>query len=141
MSRLRNSTKDKLDGEQQPKQTDTQRLAEERTDWAYERTVLAKERTYSAWVRTGLAAVAAGLGITRLLARGAPELEPRWAIYLLGALLVSTGVIIFALSFWRYHQPIRDDQNVPGHGTPTWLIAVLTVALMFAAGLGLWLLL
>ncbi len=119
----------------------TQQLAEERTDWAYERTILAKERTYSAWVRTGLAAVAAGLGITRLLARGALTLEPLWAVYLLGAILVITGELIFALSFWRYRQPFRTEDNTVGRGTPTWLIGVLTLALMFGAGLGLWLLL
>lgn len=114
--------------------TSKQDLAQERTDWAFARTILAKERTYSAWVRTGLAAVAAGLGITRLL----QTLEPRWAVYTLGALLVCTGGMMFALSFWRYRQPLDDD--AVNTGAPVWLIGLLTGALFAAAALGLWLL-
>lgn len=112
----------------------TNELARERTDWAFERTVLAKERTYSAWVRTGIALVGAGLGFARLLR----TLQPRWAVSTLSVILVSAGALIFALGFWRYYQPLRGDEAITG--VPTWLIGVLTTALLLAAGLGVWLL-
>ena len=114
-----------------------QDLAEERTDWAYERTVFARERTYSAWVRTGLTLVAAGLGVARLLR----ALEPRWMVYTLGGLLAGMGGAIFALSFWRYRQPLEDEDSHGRSGIPTWLIAVLTLGLLVSTGLALWLLL
>lgn len=114
-----------------------QGLARERTDWAYERTVFARERTYSAWIRTGLTLVAAGLAVTRLLR----TLEPRWLVYTLAGLLVGLGGAIFALSFWRYRQPLEDEDSQGRTGIPTWLIAVLTLGLLAGTGLALRLLL
>jgi putative membrane protein len=111
--------------------------AEERNNAALVRTLLAKERTYSAWVRTGLACVAAGLGIVRLL----QELEPRWMVYALGALLVGTGGVLFMISFWRYRQPLDHAMQPQQAEAPVWLIGLLTAALLLAAGLGVWLIL
>jgi putative membrane protein len=98
--------------------------------------VFARERTYSAWVRTGLTLVAAGLGVTQLLR----ALEPRWMVYSLGALLAGMGGAIFALSFWRYWQPLEDEERHGRAGVPTWLVAVLTLVLLVGTGLALWLL-
>jgi|GEM_PF-7129021 len=93
-----------MEHEQAIPEKSKQHLAEERTEWAHERTLLAKERTFSAWLRTGLATVATGFGATRLLR----TMEPRWIVLVLGAVLIVSGGVIFALAFWRYR--LKMDQ-------------------------------
>ncbi len=108
-------------------------LAQDRTDWAQERTLLAKERTFSAWGRTGISAMAAGLAISRLLGSvGSP-----WIARTLGAVLILTGGAIYALGFLSYRKTLRKFAEEGVRGTPLWIIAAITLALLFSTVLGL----
>jgi len=122
-----------MEHEQAIPEKSKQHLAEERTEWAHERTLLAKERTFSAWLRTGLATVATGFGATRLLR----TMEPRWIVLVLGAVLIVSGGVIFALAFWRYRLKMDQLEASGVRGVPTWIIGSLTLALLICTGLGL----
>jgi putative membrane protein len=112
-----------------------QELAQDRTDWAQERTLLAKERTFSAWGRTGISAMAAGLAIARLLG----SVESPWIARTVGALLIFTGGAIFVLGFLSYRKALRKLAEEGIRGTSIWIIAAVTLALMFSAVLALFL--
>jgi putative membrane protein len=107
--------------------------AEERTDWALQRNVYAKERTFSAWMRTGLSSVAVGLGIARLLSAVGQE----WVARTIGVLLILTGGVTYALSFWRYLQDYHELQEEGLQLTSVWLIGGLTLALILSAVLSM----
>lgn len=110
-------------------------LAEERTGWAYERTLLANDRTYSAWVRTGLTTVAAGFGVTRLLA----EVQPAWLISTLGVLFVLVGGSIFFVAYWTHQQTLRKFSDDESRRITGWVIGGITAALGLGAIASLWL--
>jgi putative membrane protein len=110
-----------------------QALAEDRTDWAQERTLLAKERTFSAWVRTGLSAMAAGLAISRLLG----TVDSPWIARMLGALLILTGGAIYVLGFVSYRKALRQLAERGIEGTASWVIGIITLALMTSSALAL----
>lgn len=112
-------------------------LAEDRTEWAHHRTLLAKERTFSAWVRTGLASVAAGFATIKLLT----DIEPSWLVTALGTLFTVTGGIIFMVGHWSYRKTLRKLAQADVRGAPSWLIGLITWALILGAGGGLWLIL
>jgi uncharacterized membrane protein YidH (DUF202 family) len=61
-------------------------------------------------------------------------------VYALSALLICIGGVTFGLSFWRYRQPLDQEDRGARRGAPTWLIGALTLGLLAAAGLALWLL-
>lgn len=115
------------------KQESREELAEDRTSWAHERTLLAKERTFAAWVRTGLTAIAAGLGVARLLA----NVEPRWLVLLLGAILVVAGGGALILGYWSYRKTLEALEAEGVHGVPAWLLGLLTGAFALCAALAL----
>jgi putative membrane protein len=108
-------------------------LAEDRTEWAQQRTLLAKERTFSAWTRTGLSCMAAGLGIARLLS----DIESLWVARSLGAILIVTGGVIFALGFISYRRALikLEEENI--RSTSIWLIGVITLAMGLGSVLAL----
>jgi putative membrane protein len=110
-----------------------QELARDRTDWAEERTLLAKERTFSAWSRTGISAMAAGLAIARLLG----TVERPWIARALGAVLIVTGAAIYAVGFLSYRKALRRLALEGVRGGPLWIMGIITLALMFSAGLAL----
>ncbi len=108
-------------------------LAEDRTDWAQERTLLAKERTFSAWVRTGIASVAAGLATARLLGSvHHPEIARA-----IGVLLVFAGAIIFSLGLLSYRKALHKLADEDVHGTPLWIITLITLVLLACTSLSL----
>jgi putative membrane protein len=66
-------------------------LAEDRTDWAEDRTIMANERTFAGWMRTGLATVGIGLGFNALF----EKLEPSWVPKAIATLFIAIGIFIF----------------------------------------------
>ncbi|CAN5488277.1 hypothetical protein BH23BAC1_BH23BAC1_31930 [soil metagenome] len=110
-------------------------LAENRTDWAQERTLLAKERTFSAWARTGISSMIAGVGIAEFL----KEVEPEWIACILGILLIVTGGTIFGLGFFSYRNALKKLAKKGIRSTSIWIILAITLALIFSAGLALFL--
>ena len=60
-------------------------FAEDRTDWAEDRTVQATERTYAGWLRTAFAAIGIGLGFRAVFG----DFDPDWL-----AKAIATGFII-----------------------------------------------
>ncbi len=116
-----------------PNKGSKQELAEDRTDWAQERTLLAKERTFSAWGRTGMAAMAVGLGIARLIG----TTESPWIARTIGAVLIVTGGVIFALGFFSYRKALKALAEEGVRGMSIWAIGALTLGLIICAALAL----
>lgn len=114
----------------QPSRTE---LAEDRTEWAQQRTLLAKERTFSAWTRTGLSCMAVGLGIARLLSSA----EWPWLARTLGAILILTGGIVFAVGFISYRRALIKLSEEGIRNTSAWLIGVITLAMGLGSVLAL----
>jgi putative membrane protein len=110
-------------------------FSETRTESAFHRTLLAEQRTYSAWVRTGLASTATGFGIARLLT----DAEPTWLVRFLTILFIVAGACMFLLAFWAYRDAVSKVTDLPTGGIPVWVLAILSLALFSAAGMGLYL--
>ena len=66
-------------------------LAEDRTDWAEDRTILANERTFAGWMRTGMASLALAVGLKALFG----EFEPTWLAKAVASVFVCVAVYIF----------------------------------------------
>ncbi len=111
----------------------SEKLAEERTNWAHERTRLAKERTFAAWLRTALATIGVGLAIAKLL----PSVEPQWLIRVLGILFVVSGGAMIILGFRTYHDVLKKLEEEGFKGISTWFINGLTLVLLLGTIIGL----
>lgn len=86
------------------------KLAQDRTDWAEDRTVLANERTFAGWMRTGMGAIAVAVGLKAVFG----EFEPTW-LAKMGATLF---LVIALLIFWSAQQKAREtDQRLSEHDT------------------------
>lgn len=66
-------------------------LAEERTEWAEDRTILANERTFAGWMRTGMASVAVAIGLRAVFG----EFEPTWMAKAVATLFIILATYIF----------------------------------------------
>ncbi|MGC3938878.1 YidH family protein [Roseobacter sp. EG26] len=66
-------------------------MAEDRTDWAEDRTILANERTFAGWMRTGMACVALAIGLKAVFA----PFEPTWIPKTVASAFILTAVFIF----------------------------------------------
>lgn len=110
-------------------------LAERRTESAFHRTLLAEQRTYSAWVRTGLASSATGFAIAKLMT----EAQPAWLVRCLAILFIVAGASMFGLAFWAYRDALSDLGEAPAGGVPLWVLAILSLALLIASSMGLYL--
>ena len=75
--------------------TDSNELAEDRTDWAEDRTILANERTFAGWMRTGMASLAVAIGLRAVFG----EFEPTWAAKAVASIFIMSAVYIF----WAAH--------------------------------------
>lgn len=106
-----------------------QKLAQERTDWAYERTQMASTRTFFALLRTGLAIAGGGSAVTAILARDWPD----WVVGLLASVFILVGFAIMLGGLQRYRK-MAERLAVEGEveAIPTRLIVVLTVVLQAA---------
>lgn len=97
---------------------------------AHERTLLAKERTFAAWMRTGLAAMAGGFVVAKVAEDGHPAGLAEAA----GIVLVVTGAAVQMAGYWEYRQVASQMKAEGQHGMPGWLILVLSIGVLFAAG-------
>lgn len=75
--------------------TRSNKLAEDRTDWAEDRTILANERTFAGWMRTGMASLAVAIGLRAVFG----AFEPTWAAKAVASIFVLAAVYIF----WAAH--------------------------------------
>lgn len=123
-------SEDSNEGSKHPSRNE---LAEDRTEWAQQRTLLAKERTFSAWTRTGLSCMAVGLGIARLLS----DVDSLWLARALGAILIISGGVIFAVGFISYRRALIKLSEEGIRSTSIWLIGVITLAMVLGAVLAL----
>lgn len=114
-----------------------QQLALKRTDLAFHRNLLAEQRTFSAWMRTGLTAIALGFAAVKIL----DKVEPRWAVYVAGSMLIAAGMAIHILSFWNYYGTFRRLKREGLPGLPIWSVALISLSLLLSATLILALLL
>ncbi len=116
MSSGRNPEKNRISSKYP--ETDTVRLA-------LDRTILANERTYQAWVRTGVSTFAAGLGIEKFL----KDDIPMWGLLAIATILLSFSTISFLQAAWRYsHLHVR-MADLDLDMTPRWLIKTYSLAL------------
>lgn len=106
-------------------------LAKERTSLANERTRLSNERTFLAWTRTGLASVGGGLAIIRFLTfqNASHEVITRTV----GILLVALGILIFCLSSLDYKNISERLKCKNGCAGSTWTVYAISVALITAS--------
>ena len=72
--------------------SDSDELAQRRTDLAEDRTILANERTYAGWMRTAFAAIGVGLGFRALF----DEMHPPWLPRAIATLFMLIGIALFA---------------------------------------------
>ncbi len=100
---------------------------------ARRRTLLAKERTFAAWVRTGLAAVAVGFGAARLL----DDVEPQWLVLVASITLITAGIMCLGFGFWSFRATLRELASEDVHGMSIRLVGLFTLMLVFAAAVGL----
>lgn len=70
--------------------TDTDQLAEERTDFAEDRTIMAAERTFAGWMRTAFGAIAIGLAFRGLFG----ELQPEWLARVIATVFIGLAAIL-----------------------------------------------
>ena len=108
--------------------TDSNKLAENRTDWAEDRTILANERTFAGWMRTGMASLAVAVGLKAVFG----DFDPTWAAKGIATIFVITAIYIF----WAAQDSAcatlsRLDDN-EAHAQPTRRMKAL--ALIFACG-------
>lgn len=76
--------------------SNSQKLAEDRTDWAEDRTILALERTFAGWMRTSFAAIAIGIGFRALFG----EFDPPWLAKAIATMFIALA-IVFAIGAER----------------------------------------
>ena len=71
-------------------ETQTEELAEDRTDLAEDRTVLAIERTFGGWMRTAFGAIGIGLAFQGLFGK----LDPPWLARVIATVFILLGAMI-----------------------------------------------
>ena len=86
----------------------SQRLAEDRTDWAEDRTLLANERTFAGWMRTGLASCGIGLGFHAIFGKT----DPTWLAKSGATLFVAIALVIF---YGAHRAASRLHDRLDGH--------------------------
>jgi putative membrane protein len=108
--------------------SNSNKLAENRTDWAEDRTILANERTFAGWMRTGMASLAVAVGLKAVFG----DFDPTWAAKGVASIFVATAVYIF----WAAQESAcatlsRLDDN-QAYAQPS--RRMKTLALIFAGG-------
>ncbi|MCB2075810.1 MAG: DUF202 domain-containing protein [Novosphingobium sp.] len=96
--------------------TESEQLAEDRTDLAEDRTVMATERTFAGWMRTAFAAIGIGIAFRGLFG----ELEPPWLARAIATVFIVLGAVLAigaerraAHSFSRLSAHKVDEPQVP----------------------------
>ncbi|WP_394730531.1 YidH family protein [Altererythrobacter sp. GH1-8] len=70
--------------------SDSNQLAEQRTDLAEDRTIMAMERTFAGWMRTAFAAIGIGLAFRAVFG----EFEPPWLARAIATAFVLLGAVV-----------------------------------------------
>ncbi len=109
--------------------SDSNELAEDRTDWAEDRTILANERTFAGWMRTGMASLALAVGLNAVF----QESEPTWLPKLVSTLFVAVAIFIF----WAaQNSAVKTCMRLDEHQTdpqPVRRVRMLAAVFAFAA--------
>lgn len=97
--------------------TDSNKLAEDRTDLAEDRNLMAMERTFAGWMRTSFAAVGIGLAFRAVFG----EFDPPWlaraiatACIVLGAIIAFSAVRRARRTFERLSSHYLDAPKITG---------------------------
>ena len=115
------------------------KLAEDRIDWAEDRTILANERTFAGLMRTGMASLAVAIGLTAAFG----DFDPTWAAKGVATIFVIAAVYIF----WATHdtatktlQRLEDHHANAQPNARMKTVAVIFSAASVAVGGILWML-
>ena len=119
--------------------TDSNELAEARTDWAEDRTILANERTFAGWMRTGMASLAVAVGLKAVFG----DFDPTWAAKAVSTIFVITAVYIFWAAQDTASKTLKRLEDHHANAQPD--LRMKTLALIFsvasvAVGAILWML-
>ena len=120
-----------------PEEIESARRDSDTTRLALDRTVLANERTYAAWIRTGLAALVSALGIARFML----DTMPLWSILVIAVLLVLFSAASFLIAAWRFENLHLGIAHLDVNTVPVALIKGLSYLLTgcsLLAMVGLW---
>ncbi len=109
----------------------SQKLAEERTDFAEDRTLLANERNFAGWGRTAFAAIGLGLGFQAIF----NKVEPAWVPKLIATLFILLGVLLIWLAHNRSIKVLqeRSEHHVNLTSSKTFLTMAVAISLGGAA--------
>lgn len=113
--------------------------AEDRTDWAEDRTTLANERTFAGWMRTGMASLAVAIGLKAIFG----DFEPTWMAKAVATLFIAIAILIFiaAASKSRQAQKRIDSHSTEpqSQGRMTLLAILLSLGALGTGALLWWL--
>ena len=104
-------------------------LAEERTDWAEDHTILANERTFAGWMRTGMAAVALAVGLRAVFG----SFEPTWLAKSVATVFIVLAVFIFWAAQSSAAQTLSRLNDNQAHAQPLRRMQVIAVILAIGA--------
>ena len=108
--------------------SNSNKLAENRTDWAEDRTILANERTFAGWMRTGMASLAVAVGLKAVFG----AFDPTWAAKSVATVFVITAVYIFWAAQDAACATLHRLNDNEAHAQPA--RRMKTLALIFACG-------
>jgi len=97
-------------------QSDSNRLA-------LDRTVLANERTFLAWLRTGLTSLVAGLGVAKFL----KDMMPLSMLLVVATIFILFGAVAFILGAWRYTHLHLRMEHLDIDAMPTWMVKIISI--------------
>lgn len=109
--------------------TDSNELAEDRTDWAEDRTIMANERTFAGWMRTGMASLALAVGLRAVFG----GFDPTWLAKLVASIFVITAVYIFWAAQASATQTLARLDDREAYAQPTRRIQILAVVFSIGA--------
>lgn len=119
--------------------TDSNELAQDRTDWAEDRTLMANERTFAGWMRTGMASLAVAVGLRAVFG----PFEPTWVAKSVATVFVVTALVIFwsaAIQSRKAQRRIESHTASPQSSGNMALLASLLTLGTISTGIILWLL-
>ncbi len=103
-------------------------LAQDRTDWAEDRTILANERTFAGWMRTGMASTALAVGLRAVFG----EFEPTWVAKAIATVFIIVAVYIFWAAQQSACQTLSRLNDNEAHAQPRNRMRVLSTIFSIA---------
>ena len=104
-------------------------LAESRTDWAEDRTILANERTFAGWMRTGMASLALAVGLKAVFG----DFDPTWAAKAVASVFVGVAIYIFWAAQHSACQTLGRLNDNDAHAQPSRRMKLLSAIFAFAS--------